>query len=100
MMSASDASLNRLFSLLFQAHPWHGVAPGSNAPDTVNVYVEIVPTDVSNRIIEIGTVIRRNELVSFVDWLGSQERSNYAAMPTQLLRSSKGRHAERLVPRD
>ena len=45
-MSANDAPLHELFSVLFQAHPWHGVAPGDDAPNTVNVYVEIVPTDV------------------------------------------------------
>jgi hypothetical protein len=28
---------------LFQAHPWHGVTPGT--PDLVNAYIEIVPTD-------------------------------------------------------
>jgi inorganic pyrophosphatase len=32
-------------SVLFQAHPWHGVPIGSEAPQVVNVYVEIVPTD-------------------------------------------------------
>lgn len=31
---------------LFQAHPWHGVSPGSQAPGLVNAYIEIVPTDV------------------------------------------------------
>lgn len=30
----------------FQAHPWHGVTPGSKAPEVVNAYIEIVPTDV------------------------------------------------------
>jgi inorganic pyrophosphatase len=30
---------------LFQAHPWHGVSPGSKTPDLVNAYIEIVPTD-------------------------------------------------------
>ena len=30
----------------FQAHPWHGLSPGANAPETVNAYIEIVPTDV------------------------------------------------------
>jgi inorganic pyrophosphatase len=30
----------------FQAHPWHGLTPGKNAPETVNAYIEIVPTDV------------------------------------------------------
>ena len=29
----------------FQAHPWHGVSPGAKAPDVVNAYIEIVPTD-------------------------------------------------------
>ena len=30
---------------LYQAHPWHGVEPGENAPSLVNAYIEIVPTD-------------------------------------------------------
>jgi inorganic pyrophosphatase len=30
---------------LFQAHPWHGVAPGPKTPELVNAYIEIVPTD-------------------------------------------------------
>lgn len=30
---------------LFQAHPWHGVTPGPRAPEFVNAYIEIVPTD-------------------------------------------------------
>jgi inorganic pyrophosphatase len=30
---------------LLQAHPWHGIAPGDQAPDIVNVFVELVPTD-------------------------------------------------------
>ena len=30
---------------LFQAHPWHGVTPGVNAPQSVSAYIEIVPTD-------------------------------------------------------
>ena len=28
-----------------QAHPWHGVSPGADAPAVVTVYIEIVPTD-------------------------------------------------------
>jgi inorganic pyrophosphatase len=35
----------KLIRHLFQAHPWHGVAPGDNAPELVNAYIEIVPTD-------------------------------------------------------
>ena len=38
--------VNRLLSLMFQAHPWHGVSPGANAPRMVNAYIEIVPGDV------------------------------------------------------
>ena len=30
---------------MFQAHPWHGVTPGTDAPTVVNAYIEIVPTD-------------------------------------------------------
>ncbi|MDQ1637099.1 MAG: inorganic pyrophosphatase [Pyrinomonadaceae bacterium] len=30
----------------FQAHPWHGLTPGNDAPEIVNAYIEIVPTDV------------------------------------------------------
>jgi inorganic pyrophosphatase len=30
---------------LFQAHPWHGVSPGEQAPEAVSAYIEIVPTD-------------------------------------------------------
>jgi len=30
---------------VFQAHPWHGATPGLKAPELVNAYIEIVPTD-------------------------------------------------------
>lgn len=45
-MSNNNAELDDLLSLLFQAHPWHGVTPGDEAPGIVNAYIEIVPTDV------------------------------------------------------
>src|SRR4051812_36386179 len=45
-MASNDTALNDLLAVLFQAHPWHGIAPGKDAPDTVNVYIELVPTDV------------------------------------------------------
>lgn len=41
MSDQNSISNNRLF----QAHPWHGVSPGPNAPAMVNAYIEIVPTD-------------------------------------------------------
>ena len=28
-----------------QSHPWHGITAGDQAPDVVNVFVELVPTD-------------------------------------------------------
>jgi len=34
-----------LLGLLFQAHPWHGVSIGLEAPRVVTAYIEIVPTD-------------------------------------------------------
>lgn len=34
-----------MLSLLFQAHPWHGVSPGSNIPEKVVAFIEILPTD-------------------------------------------------------
>jgi len=30
---------------MVQAHPWHGVAPGEQAPTLVTCYIEMVPTD-------------------------------------------------------
>ena len=43
-MSNEDAP-STVFKRMFQAHPWHGVTPGAGAPETVNAYIEIVPTD-------------------------------------------------------
>jgi inorganic pyrophosphatase len=43
-MPKEDSTLREPFKL-FQAHPWHGVTPGDEAPETVNAYIEIVPTD-------------------------------------------------------
>ncbi|ALA58345.1 inorganic pyrophosphatase [Nitrospira moscoviensis] len=37
--------IQRLMSLMFKAHPWHGVSMGDKAPDIVTAYIEIVPTD-------------------------------------------------------
>lgn len=32
-------------TLLLKAHPWHGITIGEDAPQTVNTYIETVPTD-------------------------------------------------------
>ncbi len=44
-MPDNDRALHDLLALLFQAHPWHGVPPGEDAPETLKAYIEIVPTD-------------------------------------------------------
>lgn len=43
-MKKEEALLN-VISLLFRAHPWHGVHIGDDAPAAVNAYVEMVPND-------------------------------------------------------
>ena len=43
-MTAPD-ELHELLSLLFQGHPWHGVDPGPDAPDSLTVFIELVPAD-------------------------------------------------------
>jgi inorganic pyrophosphatase len=40
-----DKRLHDLLTVLFQAHPWHGITPGADAPKIVNAYIELVPTD-------------------------------------------------------
>ena len=30
---------------LVQAHPWHGISPGAGAPQVVNAFIELVPSD-------------------------------------------------------
>ncbi|MBC7933624.1 MAG: inorganic pyrophosphatase [Rubrivivax sp.] len=44
-MADEEKGLERLLALMFQAHPWHGISAGEDAPSVVNAYVEIVPTD-------------------------------------------------------
>ena len=42
---STDAEVEGLLGTLFQAHPWHGVSAGDDAPDILKAYIEIVPTD-------------------------------------------------------
>jgi len=42
---ADNDATKRTSGRLFQAHPWHGLTPGKDAPAMVNAYIEIVPTD-------------------------------------------------------
>jgi inorganic pyrophosphatase len=41
----NPAEIWRMMRPLFRAHPWHGVPIGDDAPEIVNAYIEIVPTD-------------------------------------------------------
>jgi len=45
MPADSPAQPLDLLRLILKAHPWHGVPIGAEFPQTVTVYVEIVPTD-------------------------------------------------------
>ncbi len=44
-MSSLSGQIFNLMTLLYRAHPWHGVETGSDAPEIVNSYIEMVPTD-------------------------------------------------------
>jgi inorganic pyrophosphatase len=44
-MTPPASRLDELVSLMFQAHPWHGI-PARDRPDRVTGYIEIGPTDV------------------------------------------------------
>jgi inorganic pyrophosphatase len=44
-MSQDQSTPSNLLKLMFQAHPWHGVSAGPDAPKVVSAYIEIVPTD-------------------------------------------------------
>lgn len=43
--NSDEQQLHQLLALMFQAHPWHGIAAGADAPRIVNAYIELVPTD-------------------------------------------------------
>ncbi len=44
-MAKKEERVSSLMGLLFRAHPWHGVDIGEDAPEIVNAYIEMVPTD-------------------------------------------------------
>jgi inorganic pyrophosphatase len=41
----AERKLEDLLSVLFQAHPWHGIEVGPKPPGIVNAFIELVPTD-------------------------------------------------------
>lgn len=44
-VSLKETTANLPMQMLYRAHPWHGISLGEEAPQIVNCYVEIVPTD-------------------------------------------------------
>jgi inorganic pyrophosphatase len=40
-----EHSIKNLVNFICRAHPWHGVDIGENAPEIIQAYIEIVPTD-------------------------------------------------------
>ncbi len=37
--------IGKLMGLRYKSHPWHGVDIGSDAPETITCFIEMVPTD-------------------------------------------------------
>jgi inorganic pyrophosphatase len=35
----------QLLGVLFKPHPWHGVSPGDRAPEIIQCFIEVVPSD-------------------------------------------------------
>ncbi|RMH65766.1 MAG: inorganic pyrophosphatase [Calditrichaeota bacterium] len=44
-MNSLSGQIFNLMTLLYRAHPWHGVETGDQSPEIVNSYIEMVPTD-------------------------------------------------------
>lgn len=44
-MNESPQPLWKLLSVLYKPHPWHGISPGEQAPDVIQCFVEVVPSD-------------------------------------------------------
>jgi len=44
-MNSLRGQIWNLMTLLYRAHPWHGVEIGEKCPEVVNSYIEMVPTD-------------------------------------------------------
>src|SRR5579871_6113407 len=44
-MNNTAQPLWKLLSILYKPHPWHGISPGEEAPDVINCFIEVVPSD-------------------------------------------------------
>jgi inorganic pyrophosphatase len=44
-MEKNSQPLWKLLGILYKPHPWHGISPGDSAPELLQCFVEVVPTD-------------------------------------------------------
>jgi inorganic pyrophosphatase len=44
-VKSTSQPLWKLLGVLFKPHPWHGISPGDKAPDVVQCFIEVVPSD-------------------------------------------------------
>jgi inorganic pyrophosphatase len=44
-MAKAAQPLWKLLGVLFKPHPWHGISPGEKAPEILQCFVEVVPSD-------------------------------------------------------
>jgi inorganic pyrophosphatase len=44
-MTDTGQPLWKLLGVLFKPHPWHGVSPGDRAPEVLQCFIEVVPSD-------------------------------------------------------
>jgi inorganic pyrophosphatase len=44
-MNDTPQPLWKLLSVLYKPHPWHGISPGDHAPEIIQCFVEVVPSD-------------------------------------------------------
>lgn len=44
-MTKTAQPLWKLLGVLYKPHPWHGVSPGERAPEILQCFIEVVPSD-------------------------------------------------------
>ncbi|MEO8661609.1 MAG: inorganic pyrophosphatase [Bryobacteraceae bacterium] len=54
-MNRKQDPLWKLLGVFYKAHPWHGISPGDNAPEMLQCFIEVVPSDTVKYEIDKGT---------------------------------------------
>jgi inorganic pyrophosphatase len=44
-VSPDPQPLWKLLGVLFKPHPWHGISPGEHVPESMQCFIEVVPSD-------------------------------------------------------